>query len=114
MVIGTEPPAGNEVEIGTTVTLVISSGSASWKTLQWEITDGRPVIDPAGKFWEKYEQTTDLPGLYLPLKDEDSIIDTLGDFLELKPGNTFEMEEGGVAFTGDWQISDNQIVLNLS
>jgi hypothetical protein len=114
MVIRTDPPVGSEVGRGSTVTLVVSRGAAAWQMLQWEITQGRPVLDPEGKYWEKYEQNTELPGLYLPLKDIDAVVDTFGDFLELKPDNTFEMEEGGTAFIGNWESTANQIILNLS
>ena len=116
-VIGTVPPDGSEVEKGTGVTLLVSSGPASWRTLRWEIIEGRPIIDPTGKYWEKYEHDENLPGLYLPLKDVDSIVDTFGDYFEIMSDNnsvnTFEMSEGNNKFTGSWQSDANEIILNL-
>ena len=113
MVTGTDPPVGSEAAHGATVTLLISRGSAAWKTLHWEIIGDRPIIDPTGKHWEKYEQDPGLSGLYLPLKDEESVIETLGDYLELKSDNTFEMGEGENEFSGSWQSAGDEIVLNI-
>ena len=75
--------------------------------LPWETIGDRPVIDPKGKYWEKYEDGTSLIGLYLRMDD----INSVGDFLELKSDGTFDLEVGGDLTTGKWQEEGATIIL---
>ncbi len=40
--------------------------------------------------------------------------DPLGDYLELKDNNTFEMSEGGSEVSGSWERSNDQVILKLN
>ena len=75
--------------------------------LDWETIGDRPVIDPKGKFWEKYESGTGLIGLYLRMDD----INAFGDFLELKSDGTFDLEVDGNLTTGKWKEEASTIIL---
>ena len=82
--------------------------------MQWTIIEGHIVLDPNGKYWEKYQDDSNLAGLYLRLKDLTSISESPGDYLELRADETFELEEGGIHISGTWQsVSANEIVLNF-
>jgi hypothetical protein len=89
-----------------------ASDLPSTLTLSWTFTEGHIVLDPDGKYWEMYQDNTDLPGLYLRLKDLSSVSESLGDYLELKADGTFVIEEDGNRFSGRWQRVDaNQVTL---
>ena len=75
--------------------------------LPWETIGDRPVIDPKGRYWEKYESGTSLAGLYLRMDD----INAFGDFLELKSDGTFDLEVGGNLTTGKWKEEGPTIIL---
>ena len=76
---------------------------------QWEIVGNRSVIDPGGKYWEKYENDPNLIGLYLRMDS----IDNFGDFLELDRDGTFKQEEGGILVAGNWKVAGNTLAFTL-
>lgn len=80
-------------------------------TLTWEIVEGRTIIDPSGKYWEKYQRETSLPGLYLRVKNRSDFVQAFGDYLELRSNGTYELSEGGQRVTGQWHGMENEIVL---
>lgn len=95
-------------------TMVQSSESPTPPNMHWTTIDGHIVLDPDGKYWEKYQDDTSLPGLYLRLKDLSSIGESPGDYLELKADGTFDLEESGHLISGTWQsVAANQIILNF-
>ena len=73
----------------------------------WESIGDRPVIDPKGKYWEKYDSGPSLIGLYLRMDD----INAFGDFLELKSDGTFDLEVDGNLTTGKWKEEGSTIIL---
>ncbi|GEM_PF-6808399 len=84
------------------------------QNMQWTTIEGHIVLDPSDKYWEKYQDDTDLPGLYLRLKDVSSVGESLGDYLELKSDGTFDLEEAGNRMSGTWQsVAADEITLNF-
>jgi len=80
--------------------------------LPWRLIGSHIVLDPDGKYWEKYQGDANLPGLYLRLKDVRSFGESPGDFLELKADGTFELAEGDNRVSGIWQpVEANKISL---
>ena len=75
--------------------------------LPWETIGDRPVIDPKGKYWEKYESGPSLVGLYLRMDD----INAFGDFLELKSDGTFDLDVAGTLTTGKWKEEGTTVIL---
>jgi hypothetical protein len=101
-VVTGEPP-----DTITPPTSVSPPDGTSTASLQWEIIDNHVVIDPSGKYWEKYESGTDLPGIYLRMDDVTSV----RDFLDLKPDGTFDQEQDGDPTSGTWEVEGNTITL---
>ena len=80
-------------------------------TLTSEIVEGRPIIDPNDKYWEKFQKETSLPGLYLRLGNLAQFVDAIGDYLELRSDGTYELSESGLRIDGQWRSDGNEIVL---
>jgi serine/threonine protein kinase len=78
-------------------------------TLQWKNVEDRIIMQRDGQYWEKYQANTNVPGLYLRTDD----INAFGDYLELKPDETFNLEEDGIASTGTWKVQDDLVILTF-
>lgn len=85
------------------------SSSKPWQVLRWTDIYDRKIIDPDGKYWEKYARNTSFAGRYFRMDN----IDNFGDFLELKPDGTFEWEVGGNVTPGNWRVEGSELVLTL-
>lgn len=101
-------------EKSDTITLTIP-----WRRLERGFDRGRPVLDPKGMYWEKYQATNDLPGFYLYLKDRAHLLTGFRapfqlDYLHLDPHEGFELHEGERIFQGVWTATDKYVDLCLS
>ena len=66
-------------------------------------------MEREGQSWEKYQADTNFPGLYLRTDN----INAFGDYLELNPDETFNLEEDGIARTGTWTVKDDEVILTF-
>ncbi len=88
------------------ITPVVSQQEIS---LQWKNVEDRIIMEREGQSWEKYQADTNFPGLYLRTDD----INAFGDYLELNPDETFNLEEDGIARTGTWTVKDDEVILTF-